>query len=361
MPSKTTNETATTVSNSNKSSSVSSVGPLPATPDHTPKSTSTSIPHTTCSSLPSLPSYRSPRSIASTSIADLSPAYIDWLLGDPSTSRSRENDILLYRVHTPKSASPYSPEEGFKCSGWKNNRIRNNIPSQRQIDGTAFQNHCNGNRKPSPYISVHTSVARSLRLITTYKTDTEPNAKVFVISLNLLQDLGITAESTCDILRSFGGYRTHNPSQPQVDGVKYVKYVTDSHWLVEKEVPTQAIVAEMSVAEFLRVAEREGISRRVLDENYQGGKLSTKLEAQKIELSQWPGRTYREKSRKEHDNSRAAVGKDRNLGIGSGSPVQGGASTGTRTDSLPLDPETTLSHLVDAIGSISLDTKSAIL
>ncbi|KAB8300512.1 hypothetical protein EYC80_000675 [Monilinia laxa] len=363
-PSRTTKEITTTVSDANKNASVSSVGPLPATPDHTPKSTPTGMQNTTHSSFISLPSSRSPPSIEFTSIPDppvddsslaikhtsdakyvafesgkntgsfsgtfvplLTPDF-DSILSDlslspkplrtiTSTSISwlREDDILLYRAHTPQSKSPYSPEEGFKKNG------------------RAFQAHCNAIPEPSPYISVHTSVARSVNFITKTELDTNPDAKVFVISLNLLEQLGITAKCTDLIFRSFGArYRKQG----------YIKYENG------------AIVAEMSMVEFLEVAKSEGISKEVLGRN--GRSWDLNLEAQKIELHKWPGRTYRE-GKGEENEKKVVVDKDRNLGIRSGSTVQG-TSTGANTDGLLLDGENTLSQLVDAMGNIGLDTES---
>ncbi|ESZ90429.1 hypothetical protein SBOR_9194 [Sclerotinia borealis F-4128] len=208
-------------------------------------------------------------------------ALADVLLNRPLRHPwSSEDDKLLYRVHTSESKSPYSTTMGIRCSDWRSSLI-NDTPSERQRDGRAFQAHCNSTEDPSPYISVHTSVARLVKFLRSSHYDILPNSVVFVISLNRLKQLGIKATCTDEILDSFRPRYRKNGRKGFEDGVSYV---TDSHWLVEQWVPHQAIVSKMECSVFLDIAESEGISSHVSAKNY---KLDPNLEARKIELGKW--------------------------------------------------------------------------
>ncbi|KAF5879062.1 uncharacterized protein Bfra_006266 [Botrytis fragariae] len=281
-----------------------SKNPFISTPDHTPPSPPLSLNEPTTSSTDPT-SERMLSSFGKLSLSDsfipTSPSitYLSKLDTSPDTPiipfghtlQNKENntDTLLYRLQNATSKTNHSRSYGFRCSGWMDSLYTSGVTDERQADGRAFQSHCNFTFQPSPYISVSTSVARIMRL-PQFKKEDEAKSRVFVISLNRLRQLGIKAQSTDKYLEKFvnsAGNQIYSKQWHGDDEYKCgVRYVTDTHWLVEKWIPDQAIVSEMDFGEFLKIAEREGITREVAKIN----SFITELDAQKIDLEKWPKR-----------------------------------------------------------------------
>lgn len=280
-----------------------SIGAQPSTPRLNPKNTSIITPeHTPPQSLRPLSS--SSQHNATNYSTDpglecvLSPLNKLSLSNTPILPRDgyEENntDTLLYRLQTATSKSTYSRSYGFRCSGWIDSRYTSGVTSERQKNGRAFQAHCNDTHDPSPYISVSTSIARIMRLSGCQK-EKQAGSRVFVISLNRLRQLGIKAQSTKDYLKNFvdsAGEKIYWQSWKDKKDKKdenRVSYVTDTHWLVEEWIPDQAIVSEMDCEEFLKIADREGISWADAND-YGNYRFKEKLEPRKIDLEKWPKR-----------------------------------------------------------------------
>ncbi|EDN94229.1 predicted protein [Sclerotinia sclerotiorum 1980 UF-70] len=197
---------------------------------------------------------------------------------------SVEPDILLYRAHTSETKSPYFRGIGIRCSSWQDSLIIDQ-PSKEQINGRAFQDHCNDAKKPSPYISVHTSVARLMKFIPLLRSH---QVTIFVISLNKLKQLGIKATCTDDIL---------------------------------------TIVSEMGMQRFLEIAKDGGIDSEVIKRE----KSLTDSPFLKINigLEKWPVRRSEGTNREGSENSLRS-GSETALGLGSGTEGQGAGSSISR-------------------------------
>ncbi|PQE29462.1 hypothetical protein CJF32_00003226 [Rutstroemia sp. NJR-2017a WRK4] len=156
-------------------------------------------------------------------------------------------DFLLYRVHNAQTKCMYDPRTGIRCSAWADTLLLDEVDDPV---GTRFRNHMNFSPYPSPYISVHASAARMVKLILSYGSSftRDPLARV-------LRKLGIEAWCSEDGIRRWGLRKGGGG-----DGLR-VSYVTKSHWLIEGWVPEGAVVGEMRVGEFLDTAEKCGITR----------------------------------------------------------------------------------------------------
>ncbi|KAJ8068608.1 hypothetical protein OCU04_002315 [Sclerotinia nivalis] len=284
-------------------------------------------------------------------------ALASLLLTRPLSSSSfPKPDILLYRVHTSvhplKSKSPYSRDMGIRCSGWQDSLI-DDQPSEKQIYGRAFQAHCERTVEPSPYISVHTSIARLIRFITSFNLHHYPNDEdctVFVISLNKLKQLGIKATCTDDILASF-----REKSWTNWKGLPFpsrIRYVTNSHWLVDGWIPDQTIVSEMAVRRFLEIAKDGGIDSEVIEGM---GELDnhSPLVKKKIGLEKWPvrwveGRNEERGEKSLRSGSETASGLGSGVGnfeTGMGIEAQGAGSSISKSKASSEDIENALSRL----------------
>ncbi|APA16002.1 hypothetical protein sscle_16g107720 [Sclerotinia sclerotiorum 1980 UF-70] len=234
---------------------------------------------------------------------------------------SVEPDILLYRAHTSETKSPYFRGIGIRCSSWQDSLIIDQ-PSKEQINGRAFQDHCNDAKKPSPYISVHTSVARLMKFIPLLRSH---QVTIFVISLNKLKQLGIKATCTDDILVSYKGKYRKSPRIRRYENE--VSFVTNSHWLIEGWIPDQTIVSEMGMQRFLEIAKDGGIDSEVIKRE----KSLTDSPFLKINigLEKWPVRRSEGTNREGSENSLRS-GSETALGLGSGTEGQGAGSSISR-------------------------------
>ncbi|PQE09958.1 hypothetical protein CJF31_00003888 [Rutstroemia sp. NJR-2017a BVV2] len=188
-------------------------------------------------------------------------------------------DFLLYRVHNAQTKCMHDPSTGIRCSAWADTLLLDEVDDPV---GTRFRNHMNFSSDPSPYISVHTSAARMVKLILSYRSSftRDPLARVFVISYERLRRLGIEAWCSEDGIRRWGLRKSGGGDRLGVS------YVTKSHWLVKGWIPEAAVVGEMRVGEFLDTAARRGITR----DRTMGAVWSEEVEAVDIPREMIPAR-----------------------------------------------------------------------
>jgi len=174
----------------------------------------------------------------------------DFRPGDePKLSDPLQDDVILLRIHTRNSMSPYDDQVGFRCSKWKDV----SFGDEPILDD--FIEHMDSTVHPSPYISIFESAARLLEHIAV-KPGNQWAGRIMAISKKRLSLLGISATKSTELQSKF---EVPNPDRSAGPG--------NTDWLVKYWIPKEAIVDEMSVERFVGLAKTYQIVNSKKSEN----------------------------------------------------------------------------------------------
>lgn len=154
--------------------------------------------------------------------------------------------------HERPSHSLWKPHLGVICPGWSENK-----PADPEITESHVRKHLSDYIDTScPFISISDDPARIQEIMRMHKSRTTDNASILIISPINLQTMGIRYQRSTKHAREL-------KLKPIYDSCR-VKYATDSHWMVQRWIPENCIVGEMSISQFETFCVKKGIVSRNL-------------------------------------------------------------------------------------------------
>jgi hypothetical protein len=179
-------------------------------------------------------------------------------------------DTLLYRVQvyrespiwsTPTPTPSLQPSAGerfdlgLRCSGWEAFGEITNEAIISHMNGDKVKNHMNGNEEGTPMISASESPGRLMKFLDKPLARGDEHATVIeVISLRMLQHIGVPQARSTDFCAGRGIQMVSGHSQ---EGC--ARFTTHTHWVILHWIPNEAIVATLTVKDFLDLARYRGV------------------------------------------------------------------------------------------------------
>ncbi|PVH68232.1 hypothetical protein DL98DRAFT_632963 [Cadophora sp. DSE1049] len=161
-------------------------------------------------------------------------------------AEEEKEETALYRLQNNNSWCPVLYPLGIVCSDFWN------LSFEKAPTKEDFRTHMNRQPKPTPHISVHERAERVVNMIK------GPNGMyhdglVFIIDKDILLRQNICLNRSNYILEGF-----NLPKSWYAEG-EGVRFVTESHWLVNYWIPERAILGSVPIARFLEVTQEHGI------------------------------------------------------------------------------------------------------
>lgn len=166
-----------------------------------------------------------------------------------------ESPVILLRFWTDKSHSPYDPELGFRCSGWRECRPATSFSEIREMKGPltleSLRSHCEGHSRPSQWISFSDDASWILERV---NESWRGNVRVALVCVARLNILRIPWQRSDELVREEGG---HCYSKLHRGGINFA---WSNHYLVYGWVPAECILATFDFEAFRQACLRSGIS-----------------------------------------------------------------------------------------------------
>ena len=196
--------------------------------------------------------------------------FLSTKFGNFQGVRGGHGDTLLYRVQVLRESPPWSTPTpipslqpsacescvlGIRCSGWEAFGEITNEAIISHMNGDKVQNHMNGKQEGTPIISVSESPGRLMKHLNKPLERGDGHATVIeTISLRMLQHIGVLQARSTELCDDREIQRVSGHSQ---EG--FARYTTPTHWVIMHWIPDEAIVARMTVEEFLGLAKYRGV------------------------------------------------------------------------------------------------------
>ena len=175
-----------------------------------------------------------------------------YLLSQPVSFTTMEADPeILFRIFTPNSNTTHDELLGFRCSNTAHcppDLKAKTLMECSSLDSKTFISHCEKS-EPSEFISLSESPARLMNFIHgKWHLDLPDEVRIAVIKVETLRKLRVRFARTTEIEKHLG--------------LRRIMFVTHSHWLAHRWIPSEAVVGLLTLGNFREACHITGITSR---------------------------------------------------------------------------------------------------